>query len=217
MTFCISSIKMSFVCTDRRAAGAHSSNEQADSEWSATLEYLEDGGSRQAGSVPPLPEPLQPSGRQVMCCDRLAFRHLPCFHYATTPLLSLLCLRSFVTVNMLASAPDHMIGCCHMTGCHHMIACCHITGCSHKIGCGPVIACGHMIKFDHVVACDCMWSGPRAYVGSSCLDQRTKYGKCSDHQSSGILTNCSRVQPMLTNNDHQLPLQYCVFTTIRAT
>ena len=69
--------KCSFMCTDGRAGSAQSSNQQADSDWATTLEYLEDGGSGQADFVPPLPEPLSQPARQVICCDTLASSNLP--------------------------------------------------------------------------------------------------------------------------------------------
>ena len=78
------------VYADWKADNAHSSNLQADSDWEATLEYLEDGGSRQVESVPPLPEPLQPPARQVMCRDSLPATHC-CAPNAVTPLPSLIC------------------------------------------------------------------------------------------------------------------------------
>ena len=90
------------LCADRRAGSAHSSNQQADSDWAATLEYLEDGGSGQAESVPPLPEPLQPPARQVVCHDSLAATRLSCS----------ICrdIFAFTHVPFFASAFDHMVG-----------------------------------------------------------------------------------------------------------
>lgn len=72
------------VYADWKADNAHSSNLQTDSDWEATLEYLEDGGSRQVESVPPLPEPLHPPARQVMCHDSLASPHVTCSKYRST-------------------------------------------------------------------------------------------------------------------------------------
>lgn len=82
------------MCADWRAGSAHTSNQQADSTWASTLDYLEDESSRQAETVPPLPEPMQVAARQVL-----------------TALLKASGCHTCVITAQTASTPDHMMAC----------------------------------------------------------------------------------------------------------
>lgn len=109
------------MCADQTVGSAHSSIHQADSDWTATLEYLEDGDGRQADSVPPLPEPLQPPYRQVIWHDSFVLTHLPCSTCCDT-LPSPICHAE----HCYASTSDRMVACAHMVGYGPVVASCSI-------------------------------------------------------------------------------------------